>query len=120
MNTKKLLKTVTLLAAFSLLTVSCSQENVEVSVGIDTSADPAVSPIELSLDGIWQAMGSASWNLEGHTASKTPVTRVLGALGGIPAGMSVVEGGVIPYLPAALEQRNANLESWNDKDSDTK
>ena len=120
MNTKKLLKTVTLLAAFSLLTVSCSQENVEVSVGIDTSADPAVSPIELSLDGIWQAMGSASWNLEGHTASKTPVTRVLGALGGIPAGMSVVEGGVIPYLPAALEQRNANLESWNEKDSVTK
>jgi|TARA_B110000438_G_scaffold282029_1_gene308669 hypothetical protein len=119
-NTKKLLKTVTLLAAFSLLTVSCSQENVEVSVGIDTSADPAVSPIELSLDGIWQAMGSASWNLEGHTASKTPVTRVLGALGGIPAGMSVVEGGVIPYLPAALEQRNANLESWNEKDSVTK
>ena len=120
MNTKKHLKIVTLLAAFSLLTASCSQENVEVSVGIDTPADPAVSPIELSLDGIWQAMGSASWNLEGHTASKTPVTRVLGALGGIPAGMSVVEGGEIPYLPAALEQRNANLENWNEKDSVTK
>ena len=66
MNTKKHLKTVTLLAAFSLLTASCSQESVEVSVGIDTPADPVVSPIKLSLDGIWQAMGSTSWNLEGH------------------------------------------------------
>ena len=68
------------------------------------------------LSGIWQVMNTASWNLEGHAASKMPVTTILGALGGIPAGMSVVDGGVIPYLPDALEQRDRNRADWNNLD----
>ena len=61
-------------------------------------------------------MNTASWNLEGHTASKMPVTNILGALGGIPAGMSVVEGGEIPYLPEALEKRDQNRSDWTNLD----
>ena len=36
----------------------------------------------------------------------------MGALGAIPAGLSVVEGGTIPYQPWAAEKRRENLENW--------
>ena len=77
---------------------------------------PVISSDPPDLSGIWQTMNTASWNLEGHTASKMPVTNILGALGGIPAGMSVVEGGEIPYLPEALERRDQNRSDWTNLD----
>jgi hypothetical protein len=67
------------------------------------------------LNGIWQAIGSAHWDVEGHTARMGPVVE-LGALGAIPAGLSVVEGGTIPYTPAALETRDNNREHWVELD----
>jgi hypothetical protein len=61
-----------------------------------------------NLNGIWQAMNTANWNLEEH--SSTPGwSSVIGAVGAEPGGPGVVEGGAIPYLPAALEQRKTNL-----------
>ncbi len=63
------------------------------------------------LNGIWQSMGSAHWDLEAHSARHGPV-EAFGALGAIPAGLSVVEGGTIPYQPWAAEKRAENLEHW--------
>ena len=63
------------------------------------------------LNGIWQAIGSAHWDLEAHAARHGPV-EAMGALGAIPAGLSVVEGGTIPYQPWAAEKRRENLENW--------
>ncbi len=63
------------------------------------------------LNGIWQAMNSAHWDLEAHQARRTPAPEV-GALGAIPAGLSVVGGGTIPYQEWALERRNANRADW--------
>ncbi len=63
------------------------------------------------LNGIWQAMGSAHWDLEDHAARHGPA-EALGALGAIPAGLSVVEGGTIPYQPWAAEKRAENLKDW--------
>ena len=57
--------------------------------------------------GIWQTLGTAHWNLETHPASQGPLT-VSGAMFAEPGGLGVVEGGMIPYLPAALEKRKAN------------
>ena len=100
--------------------ISCSQESSTPSMNISSDvARVAAVPAESGppdLSGIWQVMNSASWNLEGHAASKMPVTTILGALGGIPAGMSVVEGTTIPYLPDALEQREKNRADWNNLD----
>ena len=48
------------------------------------------------LNGIWQALGTAHWDVEGHAARPGPVV-ALGALGAIPGGLGVVEGGEIPY-----------------------
>lgn len=60
------------------------------------------------LNGVWQAMNSAHWDLEARAARAGPIVE-LGALGGIPAGRSVlVGGGAIPYTPDALAQRDAN------------
>ena len=53
-------------------------------------------------NGVWQAIGTAHWNLEDHSASALSDFWQLGAIAAIPAGQSVVEGGTIPYLPAAL------------------
>ena len=64
-----------------------------------------------NLSGFWQAMGSANWNIETHLAQPGPVI-VMGALGAIPAGMGVVEGGPLPYKPEALAKRNENRANW--------
>ncbi len=63
------------------------------------------------LNGIWQTMNTAHWNLEAHQAMRTPAP-LLGAFGAIPAGLSVVDGGVIPYQDWALAQRKANRADW--------
>jgi len=107
---KSLFASMVSLTVISVL--GCTQEqSSEPSI-----AAPVISSDPPDLSGIWQTMNTASWNLEGHTASKMPVTNILGALGGIPAGMSVVEGGEIPYLPEALEKRDQNRSDWTNLD----
>src|SRR5688572_10306122 len=49
-----------------------------------------------NLNGIWQAMNSANWNLEAHNAEAFNDFWRLGAIGAIPAGRSVVREGTIP------------------------
>lgn len=63
------------------------------------------------LNGIWQALGSAHWNVEGHSAESGPVVE-MGAIGAIPGGIGIVEGGVIPYQDWALEKRNENRKDF--------
>jgi hypothetical protein len=67
------------------------------------------------LNGIWQTMGSAHWNLEPHNAEAGPVV-AMGALGAIPGGLGVVEGGRIPYKPEAAKKRDENKANWLERD----
>jgi hypothetical protein len=60
-----------------------------------------------NLNGIWQAMNTANWNIEAHSAAPSPV-RDLGAAGAVPAGLGIVEGGEIPYLPEARKKQQEN------------
>jgi hypothetical protein len=72
---------------------------------------PARSPDgHPNLNGIWQSLNTANWDLLGHAAQAGPVLS-LGAQGGEPGGTGVVEGGEIPYLPAALAQKKKNFEN---------
>src|SRR5581483_5501256 len=64
-----------------------------------------------NLNGIWQALNSANWDLQGHAAAKGPVP-MLGAVFAIPPGLGVVEGDEIPYLPAALTKKKENQANW--------
>lgn len=71
------------------------------------------------LNGIWQVMNTADWNLEAHPAGKIGTAWQYGALFAIPAGKSVVVGGSIPYLPAALKQRDEIRAGWPKSDPET-
>jgi hypothetical protein len=62
-----------------------------------------------NLSGIWQVLNTANWELEEH-ASRPGLVVAMGAIGAEPGGPGVVEGGEIPYLPAAKEQKKANFE----------
>ena len=85
------------------------------------------------LNGIWQTMNEANYDLEGHTARAAMALRpgpygpvpaapvlALGAVGAVPPSMGVVEGGAIPYKPAALAQKKDNQEHWLDRDPEIK
>jgi len=74
-----------------------------------------------NLNGIWQTMNSANWDLEAHSAQKVPSQWQLGALFAIPAGKSVVVSGNgrIPYLPQALKAREHSRVQWPKSDPET-
>ena len=59
------------------------------------------------LNGIWQALNTADWDIEPHSAGPS-VVRELGALSAVPGGLGVVDGDEIPYRPEALAQREEN------------
>src|SRR5262245_48779978 len=69
------------------------------------------------LNGVWQALNTANWNLEGHSASSTAFWQ-LGAMFAIPAGQSVIvdNNGTIPYTPEGLKKRQQNRAGWPKSD----
>lgn len=77
---------------------------------------PAGKP---NLSGIWQAMNTANWDLQGHAARQS-LALELGAVGAEPGGIGVVEGGEIPYLPAAAAMRKQNFEHRLTEDPEVK
>src|SRR6185437_15238879 len=72
-----------------------------------------------NLNGIWQAMNTANWDLRGHAAAMGRVV-ALGAEDAMPPGIGVVEGDEIPYLPAAQEQRKKNFDARLKDDPEVK
>ena len=85
------------------------------------------------LNGIWQALNEANYDLEAHAARPAMALRTgpygpvpaaavlpLGAAASVPPGLGVVEGGQIPYLPAALAQKRKNNENWITSDPEIK
>lgn len=82
------------------------------------------------ISGIWQAMSSAHWDIERHLARAglqlrdgpivpVPHQRILalGALGAVPPGMGIIEGGgTIPYTADALKIRDENRADYLNRD----
>src|SRR6185312_13455787 len=64
-----------------------------------------------NLNGVWQANNAANWDLQGHAAARGPAP-LLGAVFAVPPGLGVVEGGEIPYLPAAAAKKKQNQANW--------
>jgi hypothetical protein len=71
------------------------------------------------LNGIWEALNTANWDIQDHAARAGPVV-ALGAAFSVPAGLGVVEGNEIPYLPAAAAKKKENLEHWLTADPEIK
>jgi hypothetical protein len=61
------------------------------------------------LQGVWQAVNTAVWNIQDHSAEW-----------GVPAGQGVVEGNEIPYRPEALQQRQENYRNRLTGDPESK
>src|SRR5215471_8825613 len=69
---------------------------------------PRTADGKADLNGVWQAVNTANWDLEEHSA-RSGLVVALGAVGAEPGGPGVVEGGEIPYLPAAKEKKKTNF-----------
>ena len=63
------------------------------------------------LNGIWQALVTANWDLQDHEAQPGPHPELSGAYAAGPAGQSIIEGGEIPYKPDALAKKKSNFEN---------
>ena len=70
-----------------------------------------------NLAGIWQAVNSAAWDIEDHHADSFPGLPNRFAM---PGGRGVVEGGSIPYQPAAAAKKRENLAKREVLDPETK
>ena len=86
-----------------------------------------------NLNGIWHALHSANYDIERHLARPAMELRdgphgplpsvallALGAVGAVPAGMGVVDGGTIPYTPEALTLKQENRADWLERDPEIK
>jgi hypothetical protein len=72
---------------------------------------PRIADGHPDLNGIWQAMVTANWDLQDHDAKAGPHNDLVGAYGAQPAGQSIVEGGEIPYKPDALAKKKAKFDN---------
>ena len=85
------------------------------------------------LNGIWQALNEANYDLQAHIARPAmalragpygpvpaPPALALGAVGSVPPSLGVVEGGEIPYKPEALKTKQENAKDWINRDPEIK
>lgn len=84
------------------------------SAGQAPAGTPAYTPPRTpdnqpDVQGIWQALNTAAWDIQDHSAQL-----------GIPAGAGVVEGNDIPYQPAALKKKQENFANRRTADPESK
>ena len=85
------------------------------------------------LNGVWQVLNRANYNIEAHPASASlamvegklgsvpaPPIVALGSVGSVPGGAGVVVEGAIPYTPAALKAKQENQKHWLERDPEIK
>jgi hypothetical protein len=85
------------------------------------------------LNGIWQALNTANYDIQPHAARPAMALRAgpagplpaapvlaLGAVGAVPAGLGIVEGDEIPYQPWAAAKKKENADNWLAADPEIK
>jgi hypothetical protein len=80
-----------------------------IPVAGQTFTPPRTPDGKPNLQGIWQALNTAAWDIQDHSAQL-----------GVPAGQGVVEGNEIPYRPEALAKKRENLANRLTADPETK
>ncbi len=89
--------------------------------------------INPDLNGIWQALNEANYDIERHVAQASlelregplgPVPSIatlrMGVVAAVPPSLGVVVGGKLPYKPEALAKREANRAKWSELDPEVK
>jgi hypothetical protein len=116
----------TFAAAVSLLVTTVSGQQAS------TYRAPRTPDGHPDMNGIWQALNEANWDIQMHVARPALALRAgpygpvpakevlaLGAIGAVPPGVGVVEG-ELPYLPAALAQKKKNQDNYLASDPEIK
>ena len=120
-------KLITMCAAAGVLTVAI------VPLAAQAYRAPRAPGGKPDLNGIWQSLNEANYDIEAHVARAAMALRpgpygpvpaapvlALGAVGAVPPGLGVVDGGEIPYKPEALAQKKKNQQDWLNLDPEIK
>ncbi len=118
-------------AKFWMAGATCALAGMNLAA--QTYRAPRVEGGKPDLNGIWQALNEAEYDLEAHEArpamalrpgpyGPVPAAKVLalGAVGAVPPSLGVVEGGEIPYKPEARKTKNENQADWLNRDPEIK
>ena len=89
------------------------------ALSAQTYRAPRTASGQPDLNGFWQALNTAHWNLEPHTAAPGPVLQ-LGAAYAVPPGQGVVVDGPIPYRPDALAKKKQYAANALREDAEVK
>jgi hypothetical protein len=122
------------LAAAAAATILAVNSSIAVGQGQAAYRAPRASDGHPDLNGIWQAMNTANYDLEAHVARSAMALRqgpygplpaapvlALGAVGSVPGGLGVIDGGgEIPYKAEMLAKRKENQEKWLERDPEIK
>lgn len=122
------------LVAASLLAAPVAAEAQPKARGAATYKAPRLPGTrQPDLNGVWQVMNTAGWDIEPHGARAALQLRpgpyvplpakdvlALGAVGAVPAGAGIVEGGEIPYTDEARKLRDENRAHYLERDPEVK
>jgi hypothetical protein len=119
--------------ALKLLAITAAVITMPLAAQTPTYRAPRTAGGQPDLNGIWQALNEANWDIEAHVARPALALRpgpygpvpaapvlALGAVGSVPPGLGVVEGGEIPYKPEALAKKKQNQQNWLTSDPEIK
>ena len=117
------------LALMAFVVVGCETPDMEQP----SQAPRGPGGTNPDLNGVWQALNEANWDIERHRARASlqlrdgpmgPVPAVptlpMGTVAAVPPSLGVVDGGKLPYKPEALAERDANRARWSELDPEVK
>ena len=95
-------------AAFALMLLPSASQG-QAPAAAQAYRAPRTADGRPDLQGIWQALNTAVWNIQDHSPTL-----------GVPGGQGIVEGNELPYKPEALAKRQENYRNRLTADQEAK